>query len=156
MLTSRSAANGLLFALFGLGTSALFSNALGGEATWAVSTGLGALLAAGVYEVGRPPRLSGAQAAALEERWDDFRAFADARLARRGRCHARDVAAAYRRASPAFRARAANAGDAPSPEAEAELRAFVAQWHPQAERSSAGFYKNLSVLPEGGEAPARV
>ena len=86
-------------------------------------------MAAGVYEVGRPARLSGAQAAALDAQWVDFRAFADARLARKGRCHASEVELAYRRFSPTYNARrredaAANAAG------DADLRNFIANWSP--------------------------
>ncbi len=147
-------ANGALFAAGGVAVAAALSSALGGEATWAVSTGLGAVLAAGVYEVGRPQRLSAAQAVALDAQWTAFRSFADARLARRGRCHVSEVEAAYRRHSPAYRAAAAarGAGGAVNAAGDADLRNFIANWHPGAERSSSGFYKGLSVLPDGGAA----
>lgn len=55
----------------GLGVAALFSAGLG-DATWSVSSGIGSLIAAGVYEIGRPERVSGAAAVALEEQWQDF------------------------------------------------------------------------------------
>ena len=35
-------------------------------------TGLGACMAAAVYEVGRPPRLTSEEAEALEAQWQDF------------------------------------------------------------------------------------
>ena len=37
-----------------------------------VSTGIGACMAAGVYEVGRPARLSSAETVTLEAQWQDF------------------------------------------------------------------------------------
>jgi hypothetical protein len=55
----------------GVATAALFSAALG-DATWSVSTGIGVCMAAGVYELGRPSRLSVGEAAALEAQWQDF------------------------------------------------------------------------------------
>lgn len=55
----------------GAGTAAFFNWALG-DATWAVSSGIGALFAAAVYEVGRPERVSGKEAARLEEQWQEF------------------------------------------------------------------------------------
>ena len=118
-----------IFLAAGCGVAWALSAALGGEATWSVSTGVGAALAAGVYEVGRPARLSGAQASELDAQWADFRAFADARLARKGRCHASEVELAYRRFSPAYNARrrgeqAANAAG------DADLRNFIANWSP--------------------------
>jgi hypothetical protein len=67
----------------GVGLAALFSLSLG-DATWAVSSGIGALFAAAVYEVGRPARVSGAEAVQLEEQWQEF-----------GRCPARARARAF-------------------------------------------------------------
>jgi hypothetical protein len=150
-------ANAGLFLAGGVGVALACSSALGGEATWSVSTGLGAALAAGVYEVGRPPRLSGAQAATLDSEWLQFRAFADARLARKGRCHISEVEKAYRRFSPSYNrtaAAAAAAGGGVNAAGDADLRNFIANWHSASERSSGGFYKNLSVLPEGADPPA--
>lgn len=43
-----------------------------GDATWSVSTGLGACLAAAVYEVGRPARLSRDQADQVDNQWRTF------------------------------------------------------------------------------------
>ena len=43
-----------------------------GDATWSVSTGLGACMAAGVYEVGRPRRVTAEEAADIDTRWRDF------------------------------------------------------------------------------------
>ena len=145
--------NAAIFLAAGCGVAAALSAALGGEATWSVSTGVGAALAAGVYEVGRPARLSGQQAATLDGQWADFKAFADARLARRGRCHANEVEAAYRRFSPAYAQR--RRGDAAANAAgDADLRNFVANWSPAAERTAGGFYKGISILPEGGALQA--
>lgn len=104
------AANGLLYAAAGVAVAAALNAGLGGEATWGVSTGLGSCAAAFVYEVGRPQRLSAGQQVALQSEWSDFRAFADARLARTGRCHTSDVERAYRLHSPAYRRRRAAAG----------------------------------------------
>ncbi len=145
--TSLRAANALLYLLAGSAVSLSLSAVLGGEATWSVSTGLGACLAAGVYEVGRPQRLSAAQQVALEAEWRDFKAFADARLDRRGRCHISEVEKAYRQHSMAYRRRQAEPGGSVNAAGDKDLRNFVANWAPQAERTSGGFYKGLSVLP---------
>jgi hypothetical protein len=61
----------LLFAGSGLGVAWALQAGLG-DATWSVSTGLGACMAAAVYEVGRPDRLSADEAVALEGRWQEF------------------------------------------------------------------------------------
>ena len=145
-------ANAAVFLVAGCLVAWALSAALGGEATWSVSTGTGAVLAAGVYEIGRPKRLSGAQQESLEAEWQDFRAFADARLARRGRCHAREVELAYRRFSPAYNARRRGGEESANAAGDADLRNFLANWHPAAERTAGGFYKGISVLPEGAEA----
>jgi hypothetical protein len=43
-----------------------------GDATWGVSSGIATCMAAGVYELGRPTRLSAQQAVQLEEQWQVF------------------------------------------------------------------------------------
>ena len=48
-----------------------------------VSTGIGACMAAGVYEVGRPARLSSEEAVTLEAQWQDFGAHAPIKLLHR-------------------------------------------------------------------------
>ena len=125
----HSIANAAIFLAAGCGVAFALSAALGGEATWSVSTGVGAALAAGVYEVGRPARLSGAQAAVLDEQWVDFRAFADARLARKGRCHGSEIELAYRRFSPSYNARR-RGDEAANAAGDADLRNFIANWNP--------------------------
>jgi hypothetical protein len=62
---------GSLFAAGGVGVAVLFNAALG-DAVWTLSTGLGACVAAAVYEVGRPERLSPERAQALEQQWQEF------------------------------------------------------------------------------------
>ena len=53
-----------VFLLCGCSVAALLQWAFG-EATWSVSTGLGSCIAAAVYELGRPARLSVEEAQAL-------------------------------------------------------------------------------------------
>lgn len=60
------AANVALYVAGGVAIAASLNVALGGEATWSVATGLGSCAAAGVYEIGRPQRLSATQQVALE------------------------------------------------------------------------------------------
>lgn len=43
-----------------------------GDATWGVSSGIATCMAAGVYELGRPQRLSADEAIELEEQWQVF------------------------------------------------------------------------------------
>ena len=68
-----------------------------------VSSGIGACLAAGVYEVGRPRRLSVTEARQLEGQWQDFAAFAGRRLQRGGRCHESEVYGAFRKEFAKYR-----------------------------------------------------
>lgn len=91
------------------------------------------MFAAGVYELGRPERMNADEKAELEARYAQFCAFADERVARTGRCHVTEVAKALKRHSPKLQ---------PS---DRELRSFIANWAPEAERSSSGYYKGLSV-----------
>lgn len=94
-LTLRGAA--LAFtALCGVGTAWAFSLALG-DATWSVSSGIGACIASAVYEGGRPSRLDPEKAQLLENQYQDFAAFADVRLQRMGNCHESEVFKAFRR-----------------------------------------------------------
>ncbi len=58
-----------------------------GDATWSLSTGIGACVAAGMYEIGRPTRLTVAEAEELESIWHDFSMFAEIYLQPQGRCH---------------------------------------------------------------------
>ncbi|KAK9836358.1 hypothetical protein WJX81_008368 [Elliptochloris bilobata] len=108
-----------------------------GDATWSVSTGLGACLAAAVYEVGRPARLNAEEAEELEAQWRDFARFAEERLQRSGRCHESELRAALGRALPRYR----GAGGLP----DTRLRELVRAWHAGADRTPSGYYRNLSM-----------
>lgn len=50
-----------------------------GDATWGVSSGIASCLAAGVYELGRPERLSVEKATMLEDQWQVFCALLSSR-----------------------------------------------------------------------------
>lgn len=65
------AATVVLFAMSGTAVALALSTALG-DATWSLSTGLGSCLIAGIYEVGRPERLSAEEADQLDEQYKDF------------------------------------------------------------------------------------
>lgn len=69
-LWTRAAAVAICL-LGGAATSVLLEASLG-DATWAVSSGIGALFAAAVFEVGRPKRLTVDEAQQLEAQWQDF------------------------------------------------------------------------------------
>ena len=45
------------------------------NATWGVSSGIASCMAAGVYELGRPERISGEEAMQLENQWQTFGAY---------------------------------------------------------------------------------
>jgi len=138
--------NAAFYCAAGCAVSYSCSAALGGESTWGVATGLGAVLGAAVFELGRPRKLSAAQQSAVDVEWRNFCSFAGERLARKGRCHEREVVQAqlrWRRASGVRRPELVS-----ETAAERELRAFVAAWAPGSERTSGGFYKGLSVVPD--------
>jgi hypothetical protein len=148
------ALNASLFLAAGSALSLSLSNALGGESTWSVSTGVGACLASAVYELGRPPRLSGEAQSLLEDQWQHFRGFAESWLERRpgGRCHESEVAKAY-----ATHCRRAPLPGVASANRSAGLRNFVSNYAPEASRSAGGYWKGLSVRStpfERNEAPA--
>lgn len=145
------AAVALVTVATGTAVAVLLSGGLG-DATWSVSTGLGACMAAGVYEVGRPTRMSKEQAVALEQQWQVFgtcvaacvqqhvaytAAFAEQQLQRSGRCHETEVFRVFRRAVPQYRS--AEVLD------DAVLRDMIKNWHPGAERTASGYYKGLSL-----------
>ncbi|GIL79017.1 hypothetical protein Vretimale_75 [Volvox reticuliferus] len=108
-----------------------------GDSIWALSTGTGACLAAGVYEVGRPKRLNLEETRQLDQQWRDFVGFAESRLVRSGRCHESEVAAAFRREFPRYRSREALS--------DGVLRDLIRNWHPDADRTPNGYYRNLSL-----------
>lgn len=114
------------------GIDALFA----GEETWALSAGLGFTMLAFVAELGSPRRYSRAELDVLEAQYDDFVAFADEALERRGRCHGSEVERAFRRRFGKYTEAVLS---------DRDLRTMILNWHPNAERTSAGYYKNLSV-----------
>lgn len=64
-------------------------------------------------------------------------AFANTRLVRSGRCHESEVAAAFRQAYGKYRSREALP--------DTVLRDLVRNWHPDADRTPNGYYRNLSL-----------
>eukprot|EP00892_Ulva_mutabilis_P010735 jgi/Ulvmu1/8033/UM004_0270.1 len=112
-----------------------------GDATWGVSSGIATCMAAGVYELGRPQRLSADQAVELEEQWQVFARFAERRLQQGGRCHETEIWKAWEAEHPQFRGEDNRIEDK-------YLRDMVANWYPYAQRTASGFYKNVSVRPK--------
>ena len=91
-----------VFAGLGFSIAFLLNQSLG-DATWSVSTGIGACMGSAMYEASRPKRLNVEEAQRLEEQWKDFARFADARLSRTGRCHESEVFQAFRKANAKYR-----------------------------------------------------
>ena len=108
-----------------------------GDSTWQISSGLGFLTIAGVSELGRPKRVDEATLAKLTAQYDDFCEFAQNRLSRSGRAHQTEISRAFRDAYPQHDESVLD---------ESEFRSLVANWHPAAERSPRGYYKNLSLV----------
>ena len=124
------------FCVSGVATAAALDAGLG-DGTWAVSSGIGALFGAGLYEVGRPERLSVDEAQILEKQWQDFAGFANDALIPRGRCHESEIFKAFRARFGKYRTQ-----DALS---DVRLRDMVRNWNRSVERSNTGFYKNISL-----------
>ena len=120
----------------GVVTALLFELTLG-DATWSVSTGIGSLMAAFVYEVGRPKRLSKTEEIALEAVWQDFSSFADASLTKSGRCHESEVFKEFRRRFGRYRD--------PESLGDPVIRDMIKNWSPNATRTRNGYYSNLSI-----------
>jgi len=143
------------FAVSGVATSAFLDVSLG-DGTWAVSSGIGSLFGAGLYEVGRPERLSVDEAKILESQWQDFKGFADDALIMKGRCHESEIFKAFRARFGRYRTQ-----DSLN---DIRLRDMVRNWHKGAERSRSGWYKNVSLrsaqpaaraeLPESERLPS--
>lgn len=125
-----------LAVFWGVITAQVFELLLG-DATWSVSTGIGACFAAFVYEVGRPERLSKDDAIALENVWQDFSSFADDALAKTGRCHESEVIREFRKRFGKYRTE-----DGVS---DARIRDMIKNWNPEVKRSRNGYYQNISV-----------
>ncbi len=63
--------------------------------------------------------------------------FAEVRLVRSGRCHESEVAAAFRREHARYRSKEALP--------DAVLRDLIRNWHPDADRTPNGYYRNMSL-----------
>lgn len=135
------AATVVLFGLSGVALAAGFEASVG-DATWSISTGLGACIFSCLYEVGRPRRLSVDEAQTLEKQWQDFKGFADLRLQRSGRCHETEILRALGRELPRYRGERKLDSNT--------LRDLVRNWHPEADRTSNGYFKGISIAPPGG------
>jgi len=127
----------LFFAACGCGITAGFDVLFAGEETWGVSTGIGFTVISFVAELGSPQRYSRSELDVLEAQYADFVAFADGALQRRGRCHSTEVYRAFRRKFPRY-----GDGDVLS---DKDLRTMILNWHPNADRTNGGYYKNLSL-----------
>ena len=110
-----------------------------GDTAWGIASGFGALAGAGMYEVGRPRRLSPQEQEELDRKWADFYAFAEERIVRGGRCHESEVEKAFRSTKGRYRD--------PGALKPGEVRKFIRNYAPYAERTSSGYYRNLSLAP---------
>jgi len=129
-----------VFVLSGIAVASLLTWAFGDE-TWAVSTGVGAAIAAGVYELGRPQRLSVEEAQAAEDQAQEFAVWADCQLSRSGRCHVSEINSAFRTDPKNGKWRSQEALP------DRDIVEMIANWAPEATRSSSGYYKGVSVKP---------
>lgn len=133
------AATMLVFLLAGVGVTASLRALTEGDTTWAVSVAIGFAMIAGVYDLGRPVRLSREDAERLERMWQDFQGFADENLQDSGRCHVSEVEKRFRACSAKYRSKESCT--------DMELRNLIANWAPHADRTPSGYYKGLSLRP---------
>ena len=134
------------FTVCGCGIVAGFDWLFAGEETWGLSAGLGFTMLSFVAELGSPQRYTRSELDVLEAQYEDFVCFADDSLQRRGRCHSTEVSRAFRRKFPAY-------GDE-NVLSDKDLRNMILNWHPNAERTSSGYYKNLSLQEGVDKRPA--
>ncbi|GAB5361813.1 hypothetical protein AAMO2058_000744900 [Amorphochlora amoebiformis] len=134
------ASKAIAAALIGIGgavTAGAFAKGLGD--TYALSTAIGAAFLSFLYEIGRPEQLSDVEAKETEEKRVDFRAFADERLVKVGSCHESEIFEAFVRAYPKY------SDLANKRSSKLQMRRFVREWNPYAERTPYGFFKNVAV-----------
>jgi uncharacterized membrane protein YgcG len=120
-----------------------------GDASWAVSTGIGSAIVAGVYEAGRPDRLSPAQLQVLELQWQDFKPWADTNLRKKSgrRCHESEVFKSFRNGNPKYRSEEVLNDD--------YMRDMIRNWYPEVERTRSGYLKNVGITIGGGSDTGR-
>lgn len=94
-------------------------------------------MAAAVFEISRPQRLSVAEKVEVDSQYYDFVQFAEKRLQQTGSCFESEVFSAFRTEIPGYRD-----SDHPS---DATLRQFVKKWAPKSRRTANGFFKNVSL-----------
>ena len=120
---------------WGILTAAVFELALE-DAIWGISAGVGACFAAGLFEVGRPQRLSPEQEKKLETQWQDFKEFADNNLQRQGRMHENELIGAFRKRSGKYRTE--------EQLEDARIKDMIKNWNSEVKRSRTGWLKNIS------------
>jgi hypothetical protein len=156
---AAQAATLLFFTACGCGVVAGFDWAFAGEDTWGLSAGIGFTMLSFVAELGSPRRFSNAELDILETQYADFLTFAEETLERKGRCHSTEVTRAFKRrfgSKYALSESRVNASDATARDlSEKDLYTMILNWHPNAERTSNGYFKNLS-LKEGADRRSAV
>ena len=156
---AAQAATLLFFTACGCGVVAGFDWAFAGEDTWGLSAGIGFTMLSFVAELGSPRRFSNAELDILETQYADFLTFAEETLERKGRCHSTEVARAFKRrfgSKYALSESRVDASDATARDlSEKDLYTMILNWHPNAERTSNGYFKNLS-LKEGADRRSAV
>ena len=137
----------VFFALCGCAVVAGFDAAFAGEDTWGLSAGIGFTMLSFVAELGSPKRYSTEELDVLEGQYKDFLNFAEQSLERKGRCHSSEVSRAFRRKFGGKYLLENERKSSTSPDAlsEKDLYNMILNWHPNAERTSNGFFKNLSL-----------
>ena len=133
------------FTVCGCGVVAAFDWAFAGEDTWGLSTGIGFTMLSFVAELGSPKRYSTEELYVLEGQYADFLLFAEESLERKGRCHSSEISRAFRRQFRGKYNLSDVSRDGAEELSEKDLYTMILNWHPNAERTSNGFFKNLSL-----------
>lgn len=132
-----------LVAGFGIDACLRYSN--GGNAVWAVASGLSIAMYGGVYELGRMSASAKLVSTDDEQMYQLFCEFAARQLRKKGRCHLVDVRSAVRQDSKARRVASVS---------DETMRRFIRNYAPDARRSPNGFYRGLSIrAPQDNKRP---
>lgn len=125
------------------------------DPSFCLSVGIISCLGGGLLELIRPPRPTREERDLRAARTAEFLAFSAERLRVGGRCHERDIVAAFRAFYPRYRrpemSRASDGVSLADGEVAELARAWNVAMGRPAERTPTGFWKGVSVVPLGAE-----
>ncbi|CAM9973135.1 unnamed protein product, partial [Phaeothamnion confervicola] len=125
----------VVFVALAIGADRLLVLAFHGDMLWPLSLSVLGVIAAGVFEIGRPRMLRREEAEEERRTEEDFLAFAEERLERRGTVHISEVRTAFRQYNPRYRTAAGISDIA--------IERLARRWHAGEQRS--GYMRGLSL-----------